>query len=336
VVMCPNDSGTRAPRARYALSTVENRHADKPKRNVPSYRCSVCFTPSFPVFVLGLSSDRERGSSRRRSPSICDRLENVSLRRYHTRMSLSSRFKNTSSKTPHLRRLSATKMSSPTRKRVIDLSHPLAQTGLSYCAGHPTFTSEPVLSLARDGSNVSRLTLGSHTGTHLDAPVHFFEGAATISDVDLSSLVGPAVVVDVRKDLKEFHGTITWGDIASRGGELNSEVALLLCTGWSQYWGKEEYMKSPHLSQEAAQRILERGVRVVGIDVFSIDGDHVVEGSGETHAVHRLLLGNGVLIVENLTNVEALLDGSAYSVSLLPLNLGGCDGSPIRAVAWRV
>jgi len=227
-------------------------------------------------------------------------------------------------------------MSFPTRKRVIDLSHPFTQTGLSsYCAGHPTFTSEPVLSLARDGSNVSRLTFGSHTGTHLDAPVHFIEGAPTVSEVDLSSLVGTAVVVDVRKDLKEFHGTITWDDIAPRAGELNSQVALLLCTGWSQYWGKEEYMKCPHLSQEAAQKILERGVRVVGIDVFDIDGG-LVEESGETHAVHRLLLGNGVLIAENLTNVEALLDGSAYSVSLLPLNFEGCDGSPIRAVAWRV
>ncbi|KAI9511434.1 putative cyclase [Russula earlei] len=222
-------------------------------------------------------------------------------------------------------------MSSPTRKKVVDLSHQLAPTGLSYCAGHPTFTSEPVMSLVGDGSNVSRLTLGSHTGTHLDAPSHFIEGAATISDVDLSSLVAPAVVVDVRR--KEFHGTITWDDIAPRAEELNPDVALLLCTGWSQHWGREEYMKSPHLSKEAAQKILERGVRVVGIDVFSVDAD-CREESGETNAVHRLLLGNGVLIVENLTNVEALLDGSAYTVSLLPLNLEGCDGSPIRAVAW--
>src|SRR5579863_8862018 len=84
------------------------------------------------------------------------------------------------------------KMSAPTSKRIIDLSHPLAHTGLTICVGHPTFTSEQVMSLARDGTNVSRLTLGSHTGTHLDAPLHFLEGAAPISDVDISSLVGPA------------------------------------------------------------------------------------------------------------------------------------------------
>jgi kynurenine formamidase len=225
-------------------------------------------------------------------------------------------------------------MSTPTQKMVIDLSHPLAPTGLSYCAGHPVFTSEQVMTLTRDGSNVSRLTIGSHTGTHLDAPVHFIEGAATVSDVDLSSLVGPAIVVDVRG--KGVHGAITWDDIAPQAGKLSPEVALLLCTGWSQHWGREEYMKSPHLSEEAAQKIMERGVRVVGIDVFSVDGEAPEGSSRETNAVHRLLLGNGILIAENLTNVEALLDGSAYLVSLLPLNLEGGDGSPIRAIAWKV
>lgn len=223
-------------------------------------------------------------------------------------------------------------MSVLTRNMVIDLSHPLSPIGLSYCTGHPVFTSDRVMTIARNGSNVSRLTIGSHTGTHLDAPVHFFDGAAAVSDVDLSSLVGPAVVVDVRG--KEFHAAITWDDIAPQAGNLGPEVALLLCTGWSQHWSREEYMKSPHLTEEAAQKIVERGVRVVGIDVFSVDGE-VLEGSRETHAVHRLLLGNGVLIAENLTNVEALLDGSAYLVSLLPLNFQGCDGSPIRAVAWK-
>ena len=189
------------------------------------------------------------------------------------------------------------------------------------------------MTIARNGSNVSRLTIGSHTGTHLDAPVHFIEGAAAVSDVNLSSLVGPAIVVDVRG--KGFHAAITWDDIAPQAGKLGPEVVLLLCTGWSQHWGKEGYMKSPHLTEEAARKIVECGVRVVGIDVFSVDGE-VLQGSRETNAVHHLLLGNGILIAENLTNVEALLDGSAYSVSLLPLNFQGCDGSPIRAVAWKV
>ncbi|KAH9042809.1 putative cyclase [Lactarius pseudohatsudake] len=227
-----------------------------------------------------------------------------------------------------------TNMLAPARKRVIDLSHLLAEGGLSsYCTGHPRFNSEQVLSLRKDGTNVSRLILGSHTGTHLDAPIHFLEGAPTISDVDLSTLVGPAVVIDVRG--KEPHGAITWDDIGSQSEQLSPETILLFCTGWSRHWGREDYTKSPHLTEDAARKIIERGVRTVGIDVFDIDGD-VPDGVGvvETHPIHRVLLGSGVLIAENLTNVEVLLDGGTYIVSLLPLNLEGCDGSPIRAIAW--
>jgi len=217
-------------------------------------------------------------------------------------------------------------MLTPVHKRVVDLSHQLTENGISYCPSHPKFNSEPVLSLHNDGTNVSRLILGSHTGTHLDAPSHFLEGAPTISDVDLSLLVGPAVVVDVRG--KEPDGAITWDDIGPQSEQLGPETILLFCTGWSKRWGGEDYMKCPHLAEDAARKIIARGVRIVGIDVADIDGGIA------PHAIHHLLLGSGVLIAENLANVEALLDGGTYIASLLPLNLKGCDGSPIRAIAW--
>ncbi|KAI0262203.1 putative cyclase [Gloeopeniophorella convolvens] len=222
-------------------------------------------------------------------------------------------------------------MSAPACKKVIDLSHPLAQNGLSYCSGHPHFRSEQVLSLAADSSNVSRLTLGSHTGTHLDAPVHFIAGAPTISDVDLSLLVGPAIVLDVRG--KAPHSTISWADLAPQAEQhaWPGAAIALLCTGWSRHWGGDAYMTSPRLGADAARGLLARGVRVVGMDVFSVDG------GAPANDVHRLLLGSGALIAENLTNVEALLGGGTrYMASLLPLNLAGCDGSPVRAVAWGV
>lgn len=214
----------------------------------------------------------------------------------------------------------------PVHKRVVDLSHLLTESGLSYCPSHPRFNSERVLSLHNDGTNVSQLILGSHTGTHLDAPSHFLEGAPTISDVDISSLVGPVVVVDVRG--KEPDGAITWDDIGPQSEQLGPETILLFCTGWSKLWGREDYMKCPHLAKDAARKIIERGVRIVGIDVVDVDGGIA------PHAIHHLLLKSGVLIAENLTNVEALLDGGTYFASLLPLNLKGCDGSPIRAIAW--
>ncbi|KAF8483690.1 putative cyclase [Russula ochroleuca] len=219
---------------------------------------------------------------------------------------------------------------------LIDLTQPLDSEVPVY-PGDPPFSCRQYYTVPRDGYSVHALSCSSHVGTHVDAPSHFLVDGATVDQLSLSTFILPALVLDVSH--MKARQCITWDTVeplAHRihpGTALGPEVTLLLCTGWSQHWGRKEYMKSPHLSEEAAKEIMERGVRVVGIDVFSVDGE-VPEGAVET--VHRLLLGNGILIVENLTNVEALLDGSAYLVSLLPLKLQGCDGSPIRAVAWKV
>ena len=104
------------------------------------------------------------------------------------------------------------------------------------------------------------------------------------------------IVGDVRG--KGFHAAITWDDIAPQAGKLGPEVTLLLCTGWSQHWGREEYMKSPHLTEEAARKIVEIGVRVVGIDVFSVDGE-VLEGSRRVElTVTPGMFANGYVQVE--------------------------------------
>ncbi|KAF8504641.1 putative cyclase [Russula emetica] len=221
---------------------------------------------------------------------------------------------------------------------LIDLTQPL-DSNLPVYPGDPPFSCRQSHTVSRDGYSVHALSYSSHVGTHVDAPSHFFADGATIDQLPLSTFILPGLVLDVsHKKARECIAWETVEPMANRihpGIALGPEVTLLLCTGWSQHWGREEYMKSPHLTEEAAQKIMECGVRVVGIDVFSVDGE-ALEGSPETHAVHHLLLGNGILIAENLTNVEALLDGSDYSVSLLPLNLQGCDGSPIRAIAWKV
>ncbi|KAI0001028.1 putative cyclase [Russula vinacea] len=220
---------------------------------------------------------------------------------------------------------------------LIDLTQPLDAEVHVY-PGDPPFSCRQFYTVPSDGCSVHAISCSSHVGTHIDAPSHFLVNGATVDQLPLSTFILPALILDV--SYKKARECIAWDTvepIAHRirpGIALNSGVTLLLCTGWSQHWGKKEYMKSPHLSEEAARKIMEHGVRVVGIDVFSVDGE-APEGAVETDAVHRLLLGNGILIAENLTNVETLLDGSAYLVSLLPLNLQGCDGSPIRAVAWK-
>ncbi|EIM80724.1 putative cyclase [Stereum hirsutum FP-91666 SS1] len=196
---------------------------------------------------------------------------------------------------------------------------------------HPEFFCKSACSIAEHGSNVTHISLGSHTGTHIDAPIHFIEGAATVTDLDLKMLVAPAVVVDVRG--KKPRSIITWQDLEKYEERLTEGVMLILCTGWSKYWGEAEYQASPRLDVDAARRVLDRGVRVLGIDTLSPDGN-ALPGEVALHPVHKEVLGREAVIAENLNHLDELLGVKDPIVSILPLRLDGCDGSPIRAVAW--
>lgn len=193
---------------------------------------------------------------------------------------------------------------------------------------------------------MQKLTIGSHAGTHIDAPSHFIANGKTIDDVPLDHLVGPAIVVDLtetgRGSRLRKRQVIGWTEISTREHDIRRYISLgerpivLLRTGWSEYWTKDDYADHPYLSAEAAQRIIDLGVRVIGIDTFSpdetfVDFENVPEPSFE---VHKIVLGAGAIIAENLTNLEAIQEGE-WIVSLVPLKIGGCDGSPVRACAWR-
>ncbi|KAI8978218.1 putative cyclase [Trametes punicea] len=218
---------------------------------------------------------------------------------------------------------------------IIDLTHPLVPGQVPACAGHPCYNASLALSLANgDFANVHTLTLGTHTGTHIDAPYHFFPDGTTVDRLDLSLLsAAPAVVADLRT--KGSRGCIVWDDLADAAEEINRRRArvLLLCTGWSRNWNTPKYNQHPFLDADAARCLMDLGVRVIGLDTMSPDK---VTDEEETADVHRVFLGSGGIIVENLNRLDVLVDSGwrNITVSLLPLNLGGCDGSPIRAVAW--
>ena len=205
--------------------------------------------------------------------------------------------------------------------RVVDLSHPLDDRTQVY-PGDPAVRLSPARSLERDGYRVSHLHLGSHSGTHVDAPSHVVEDGATVDELPLHLLTGPAVVVDVR-DLGPRE-PIGWERLAAyaRPGRM-----LVLHTGWDGFWGSVRYEDHPYLDGEAAWELVAAGVRTVGIDALSLD-----ETQGEDFPAHAALLSAGGVVVENLTNLAAI-DHPEPTLSVLPLPLRGCDGSPVRAVA---
>jgi arylformamidase len=179
----------------------------------------------------------------------------------------------------------------------------------------PVYPGDPEVHLTRalsiaagDQANVSRLDFGVHTGTHVDAPLHFVEGGASVETLPLDVLVGPAVVVD--------------------SAELPDAVALpagaervLFKTRNSELWERDEFVEDfVTVGLPLARRLAEGGVRLVGIDYLSV-GDP---------AVHELLLGLGVVVVEGL-DLRAVAAGD-YELVCLPLKLLGADGAPARTI----
>lgn len=217
----------------------------------------------------------------------------------------------------------------------VDLSHTLDENIQVY-PGDPTFSCCLALTLAKDGNNVHSISLGSHSGTHVDAPYHFLEDGSKIDEIPLDAFVGHAVVIDVTsKSAKE---QITWADISpfadliSRKASLPEGVFVFLRTGWSRHWQSPMYFEHPFLTRDASQRLVDLGVKLLGVDTLSPD-ETLVDGGMPDFGVHEVVLGAGALIAENLTNLEAIATGD-WLVSLVPLKLKGCDGSPVRAFAW--
>jgi len=186
---------------------------------------------------------------------------------------------------------------------------------------------------AGDGVNVLVVHMGSHTGTHVDAPYHILEDGLRIDELPLTRFLGRAVVADVRH--VEVGSPIDWADLASVHDELASDVILVLHTGWSGHWGDLGRMRThPWLAADAARRIVEARVRTVGIDALSVDATPDDPAAIRFDA-HEQILGAGGVIVENLTNLEALATLHDPILSILPIVIGGADGAPVRAVAFE-
>lgn len=211
-------------------------------------------------------------------------------------------------------------MSEPT---IIDLSHTL-RTGMPVFPGDPSVRLQPAGAAAP--WRVSRLTLGSHAGTHVDAASHYVPGGATIDRYPLERFVVPAYVVRTTAG----EGTaIDWPELADAlPGDL-AGMAVLLNTGWDRHWGDELAFLHPYLSAAAAAGLVGRGSGLVGTDALNVDATEPA-----TEHAHNALLGADVLIVENLTRLDELEPGRRYTCAFVPLKLAQADGSPIRAYAF--
>lgn len=182
---------------------------------------------------------------------------------------------------------------------------------------------EIVESLANgDASNVTRWRIGAHTGTHVDAPAHFVDGATPIDRVSLDSLVGPAVVVD----MTHVEADVTAGDLEQAGIEGEKRVLLKTRNSAGPLKETERAPSWVGLAPDAARWVIDHGVELVGIDYLTIESHRRTD----TWDAHHALLGAGVLILEN-ADLDAVAPGR-YELVCLPAKLAGADGSFARAI----
>lgn len=210
---------------------------------------------------------------------------------------------------------------------MIDLSHPIV-TGMTVYPGDPAVRVEPALTVEADGVAVAHLDLGSHTGTHVDAPAHTIDGGRTVDRFSLDELSGEALILDVA-DRTSDEGRI---DAAALGLDRFAGVPPIVAirTGWDRYFGTPRYLRHPYLDAGAASRLLELGMRVLAVDALNPDRTPR-PGEAADFAVHAAVLGADGAIVENLRGLERL--GERAWVGVFPLPLAGADGAPARAVA---
>jgi arylformamidase len=207
--------------------------------------------------------------------------------------------------------------------RIYDITAPLSPS-LPVYPGDPEVTVTPIAQLRwGDAANVSRLGLSSHTGTHLDAPRHFFEAGVAIDGLDLRLLMGPARVCAFPQATTH----LTADDL--RPLELVGVQRLLLQTANAALWEKTGFQANYiALTESAAHLLVEVGVRLVGIDYLSVDAFE-----RQDFPVHRILLEAEVLILEGL-DLRTVPPGD-YELLALPLLLAHGDGAPARAILRR-
>lgn len=202
----------------------------------------------------------------------------------------------------------------------IDISAPL-HNGMAHWPDNPPVVIERMLDVDRgDSANVSKMSLGVHTGTHVDAPVHFIRGGHGVHMAPFSALIGPARVIEIA----DSH-SITVAELQQH--DLQSGERILFKTlNSTRCWQTDEFVEDfVFVSQEAARYLARQRVQTVGVDYLSVGG--YTEDGPETH---QALLSAGIWVIEGL--ILADIRPGIYELTCLPLKIVDSDGAPARAV----
>jgi len=200
--------------------------------------------------------------------------------------------------------------------KYIDLTHTFEQNMPVY-PGDPEPELKQIAFVDKDGYNDFQITSGMHVGTHMEAPFHMFQNGKRLSEYPPERFFGKGHLIDARKQSIEAS--------LLEGKEILKGDIVLIMTSFSDKFGTPEYYELyPEINPSFASKLIELGVSLVGIDSPSPDRD--------PFTIHKLLLGSEILIIENLTNLESLLEQSEFAVVALPSKYD-CEAAPVRVIA---
>lgn len=204
--------------------------------------------------------------------------------------------------------------------KIYDISWPISQATTGY-KDKKIIMFEEIRNINRDGVRETAITLSSHTGTHIDAPSHFFKDGKTIDEISLDRLIGTAVVLDLTTVQEE----ITWDDLEPLNDKINKDQIVLFKTINSDI--DENAPFTPHfvyLHESGAEFLVQKKVKAVGIDYLGI------ERSQPDHMTHKTLMNHDILVIEGL-RLEDVPAGN-YEMYCLPLYVIGLEAAPARAI----
>ena len=212
-------------------------------------------------------------------------------------------------------------------EKATDLTHHL-RNGMPVYPGDPSPSFEKYSTLQKDGVNLTKIIMGSHTGTHLDAPRHFIPDGIGIDQIPPDKLIGEAYVADLSR--KPIGSGITSNDLHhALQEEIVRDNIVVVYTGCSEHWGTQSINRDyTYLTGEAADYLVSKKIRAVGIDFLSVEKFDAPEP-----VTHKTLLSNGIFIIESLSKTVKQFVGKRILMICMPIKLTDGDGAPARVVA---
>ena len=223
------------------------------------------------------------------------------------------------------------------KTQIIDLSFLIEDGMITYPSkSHTKFESSILGKLDIDGRETRKFTMGSHCGTHVDAPKHFIKGSNSVTDFEVNDLIGEALLINLG-ELKPGH-IISLNDFKEyflKFKDYNIK-RVIFRSDWSRFWNtKQFYVDWPYFEKDSIKFLIDQEIKLLGLDFPSPDSQYFGNDCSLDSPNHKLLFNSNVILVEYLTNLIKIGSGLFY-IMVNPLKLKNFDGAPARVTAYKL